>query len=231
MNDRDSPLAAQTAPTDRERWEQELRFKEREFALKDREQSAREAELELKRRELAQAGWRNPLVLSIIAAAIAASGNALVTWGNGMQQRALEDQKSEQARILEMIKTGNADRAAENLKFLVDSGLVATPQMVSRLNDFLKARKPGTGPNLPSPGVTARHTGGMGPLEEGISYNGGDLYDRPSSSPEECSTLCYNDDRCTAATFIRSQQRCWIKSLIGPAGRSSDMVSSRKLAQ
>src|SRR5262245_16617295 len=32
-------------------------------------------------------------------------------------------------------------------------------------------------------------TGPMGPLEHGISYSGGDLYDRPATSPEECAQL------------------------------------------
>ena len=74
----------------------------------------------------------------------------------------------------------------------------------------------------------SRATGAMGPLEPGISYNQGDLYDRPASSAEECARLCYNDDRCRAMTFIISQQRCWIKNQVNPAAASSDMVSARK---
>lgn len=88
-----------------------------------------------------------------------------------------------------------------------------------------------TGQPHVAPPAVKRSTGSMGPLEEGISYNQGDLYDRPSSSAQECTQLCYNDDRCVAVTFIKSQQRCWIKSSLGPIGRSSDMVSSRKVAR
>ncbi len=83
---------------------------------------------------------------------------------------------------------------------------------------------------LPDPGQK-RYNGPMGPLEAGISYNQGDLYDRPSSSPQQCSDLCSGDDRCLAATFITSQQRCWLKNSIGPIGRSSDMTSSRRIVQ
>ena len=82
-----------------------------------------------------------------------------------------------------------------------------------------------------SPSTLTRYYGEMGPLEEGISYNQGDLYDEPASSSEDCRTLCFNDDRCIAVTFIKSQHRCWVKTTIGPIGRSSDMVSSRKMTR
>jgi hypothetical protein len=90
-------------------------------------------------------------------------------------------------------------------------------------------------PEPDAPGLnpvgTRRFTGSMGPLEDGISYNQGDLYDRASGSPEDCANFCYNDDRCIAMTYVKSQQRCWIKSSIGPVGKSPDMVSARRLAQ
>lgn len=66
----------------------------------------------------------------------------------------------------------------------------------------------------------------MGPLQRGISYNQGDIYDRPATSAEECSRLCYNDNRCKAMTFIISQQRCWIKDRVNPTAQSSDMISA-----
>ena len=110
------------------------------------------------------------------------------------------------------------------------------------------AFKPVPQPNRPDPGVvmpTPRPTpvptpvprptpvvyGPMGPLERGISYNQGDIYDRPSSSPEQCSQLCYNDNRCRAMTFIISQQRCWIKDRVLATAQSSDMVSAVKQRQ
>jgi hypothetical protein len=109
-----------------EKWEAERTFREREISIKEREQAIKEAELTLKKEEHAISQWRNPLVVAIFAAAVAASGNAVVAFTNGAFQRQLESQKSEQARILEMIKTGDADKAAENLRFLLDAGLRAS---------------------------------------------------------------------------------------------------------
>ena len=75
----------------------------------------------------------------------------------------------------------------------------------------------------------AGSSGVMGPLEPGISYSQGDIYDRPAGSPEECVQLCSNDDRCRAVTYIISQQRCWLKDRVNPAQLSSDMISAKKL--
>ena len=68
----------------------------------------------------------------------------------------------------------------------------------------------------------------MGPLEPGISFNGGDIYDRPAASAEACANLCANEDRCRAVTFIISQQRCWLKDRVNPSAQSNDMISARK---
>jgi hypothetical protein len=46
-----------------------------------------------------------------------------------------------------MIKTGDLDKAADNLQLLVDTGLISNP---SRLIDFLNRRTPGNGPVLPT---------------------------------------------------------------------------------
>ena len=79
-----------------------------------------------------------------------------------------------------------------------------------------------------TPTPTAGHTGQMGPLENGISYNGGDLYDRPADNADACVQLCANDDRCLAVTFIISQKRCWVKDRVNASAQSGDMISSRK---
>jgi hypothetical protein len=62
----------------------------------------------------------------------------------------LERAKAESSRILEMIKTGDPETAAQNIQFLVDSGLIDDPTRLQRLKDFLAARKPGSGPSLPA---------------------------------------------------------------------------------
>src|SRR5260370_15020152 len=65
-----------TTSFDREKWEIERGFRERELAVK-------EGELQLRRKEQSGSSWRNPLVVAILAAAAAAAGNAVVAVVNG----------------------------------------------------------------------------------------------------------------------------------------------------
>ena len=143
-------IAAAQAPSDREKWESERLFRDREIQVKEREQDVKRGELELKRGESKGAGWRSPVVVAIFAAAVAAMGNATVTFLNSASQIRLEAVKSEQARILEMIKTGNPDKAAENLDFLLKAGLISDAELRTHLQSFLQARAPGSGPSLPT---------------------------------------------------------------------------------
>jgi len=140
---------------DREKWDAEKGFRERELAIK-------ETELELRRKEQTGSGWRNPLVVAILAATVAAAGNAVVAVVNGRLERDLESQKSEQARILEMIKTGDPDKAADNLEFLLKAGLIDDPGRVQRIEKYLAARTPGNGPALPTA------SGAFGPIKPGV---------------------------------------------------------------
>src|SRR6185503_13596496 len=117
---------------EREKWAADLRLRERELDLREEEQR--------------QARWRSPLTVAIFAAALAAAGNAVVAFVNGNSQRDLEDGKAESERILEMIKTGDPDSAADNLQFLLDSGLIADQTRVAKLASYLKTRGAGTGP-------------------------------------------------------------------------------------
>jgi hypothetical protein len=54
-----------------------------------------------------------------------------------------------------MIKTNDADKAAGNLKFLVESGLIANEERRRQIEHYLAKRKPGTGTTLPVSGVPA----------------------------------------------------------------------------
>ena len=135
---------------EREKWEAERGFKNRELRLKEQEHDLRVTDLELRRNELEHSKWRNPVFIAVLAAIIAAAGNAYVAWQNGQLGRDLEDRKSEQARIQEMIKTGDPDVAARNLQFLVDAGLITDPARVAALNRYLRTRSPGTGAALPA---------------------------------------------------------------------------------
>lgn len=136
---------------EREKWVDERALREREVTVKEREQVVREEDLNVRKAEIARAGWRNPLMVAILAGALAVAGNGLVAWLNGWQGRQLEETRAESARILEMIKTGDADKAAENLRFLADAGLVSDPQRLAAIRHFLSIRSPGQGPSLPSP--------------------------------------------------------------------------------
>ena len=110
--------------------------------------------IELKERDTSRSRWSSPLVLAVLAAAVAAAGNALVTWLNGQQARDLEETKAEAARILEVIKTNDTEKAAANLKFLVDAGLISDANRRRNVENFLAHRPAGQGPALPFPGVS-----------------------------------------------------------------------------
>jgi GH24 family phage-related lysozyme (muramidase) len=141
---------------ERARWEAECAFREREVAVREREQRSKEAQLALAKAQHGASRWKNPLVVAILAAAVAAIGNAFVAYTNADSQTKLEAQKSEQARILEMIKTGSPDAAAENLGFLLDAGLIKDPGIRRDLRAFLDRRKPGGGPSLPTVGAATK---------------------------------------------------------------------------
>ena len=158
-----------TSVSDREKWETEKAFREREISIREREQVTNEAELKLKEKEQLASQWRNPLIVAIIAAALAVVGNAVLAFTNGLQQRRLEAEKSEQQRILEMIKTGNADQVAENLGFLIAAGLISNPSLQARLQTFLDNRNPGSGPSLPSSSYEKEHPSFKGVSSEWLA--------------------------------------------------------------
>ena len=102
-------------------------------------------------------------MVAILAAAVAGFSSAAVAVINGHLQREIEKNKSieslrieesrsEAVRILEMIKTGEPDKAASNLQFLIDTGLITEKARVQHIQSYLAQRKPGTGPFLPSEG-------------------------------------------------------------------------------
>lgn len=129
---------------DADRWRHESALGRREIALK-------EADHRLRSQEFGAARWRSPLIVAILAAAVAAIGNASVAYLNGTQTRALEEQKAEAVRVLEMIKVGDTERAAANLDFLLQSGLIADEQRSAKIREFLNKRKPGEGPSTGQP--------------------------------------------------------------------------------
>jgi hypothetical protein len=146
--------AKSTLAWEQRKWRDEYQLKARELDLKQRE-------FDFKQKEQQPSNWSNPLVVAILAAAIAGLSNALVAMINGRLQRQIEQSKaaeslrieesrSEAGRILEMIKTGEPDKAAGNLKFLIDTGLISNEERVSQIQHYLSTRQPGTGPFLPT---------------------------------------------------------------------------------
>ena len=143
---------------ERSRWKDEVRLREIELEarakeadakLKEQEISAKRLELEQKQWILRQ--WANPLVVAVFAAAIAAAGNAFVALLNGQAQRAAEEIRSDQNLILEVLKAdSDPDRAATNLSFVVETGLISNDERRSEIKGFLAGRSPGEGPSLPS---------------------------------------------------------------------------------
>ena len=163
------------ASSEQQRWLAELRLRERELDIKERaaaEDAAQKArEFDAKLAEQRWARWTNPLVLAIFAAALAAFGNTWLAYVNGAAQRELEltrsteqirlerekaegqlrieNSKAEAARILEVIKTDDTEKAAVNLAFLLDAGLIADATRKAALKTFLDKRQPGEGPSIP----------------------------------------------------------------------------------
>ena len=135
--------------TEREKWTAELSRHERDFSLRSRELAIKESESHRSR-------WSNPLVLAILAAALAGIGNAVVASMSAKhqlelekskhdQQSKIEESKAEYARILEAIKAVDPDVAAKNLRFLVEVGLVSDEGTEKRVRQYLKTRAGGEG--------------------------------------------------------------------------------------
>lgn len=92
----------------------------------------------------------SPILIAVWTAAVAALGNGVVSWMNGRQMYALEHEKAQSAVILEVVKTNSPDKAAGNLAFLVEIGVISEEQAGERLKNYLKTRVAGQGPSLSS---------------------------------------------------------------------------------
>lgn len=203
---------------EREKWEADVRLRERELEIKAQEQTSQAIEVQSRITEQQRSRWSSPLVLAVLAAASAAAGNAFVAWINGSAQRGLEstrsdaqlslerykadaqntleqtktsgeqnidEAKGESARILEMIKTNDPDKAAINLRFLLQAGLIANTQRREDLAKFLSDRQPGQGPALPPERVASRPRSDYGQIlspDAGCKMKDGDKPDSFVSS-------------------------------------------------
>jgi hypothetical protein len=108
------------------RWLAENDRQEREIELKTREQDRLDKELGFK---FTQSKWfTQPLALAVFAAAVAGGANVGVSWLNNEGQLQVERVRDEASRIVSAISTNDPDRAATNLKFLLDVGLLHDEQ-------------------------------------------------------------------------------------------------------
>jgi uncharacterized protein (TIGR02594 family) len=113
-----------------------------------REYALREREISLKERDANRNMFHNPVIVAIAAAALGLASNAVVAL-IGVYN---EERKAEYGRILEMLKVGDPDRAAANLKLLLDAGLYSDSN--GKLAAYLESRKTGEGAALAAPSGT-----------------------------------------------------------------------------
>jgi SH3-like domain-containing protein len=136
-----------------------------ELSLRERELQIKADEVELKRSEAAKSSRLTPILIAIWTTAVAAGGNGIVSWFNGQQLHKLETEKAQQlhqletekaqsAVILEVVKTNSPDKAANNLAFLIDIGVISEQQASTRLRTYLKTRVAGQGPSIAKDGTS-----------------------------------------------------------------------------
>jgi hypothetical protein len=124
-----------------------------------------EVELKLKEKELRdQLGpWRiqfnNPVVLGAIITAFVALNTVMVSLFTAQLQASLEEKKlqtqlavdrakMESSLLVDIIKVGDPDRAATNIKFFLDAGYLSDPG--GRIKSYLMERIPNQGLGLPT---------------------------------------------------------------------------------
>jgi hypothetical protein len=160
-------LEQQRITLDQEKWRDELKLRERELDLRERQQKCQDEEIRLKREDLNRSRWSSPLIIAILKAAAAATGNLLVNWENSVELRRLEKDradetrdlektKAEAARILEVVKTADPDKAAANLQVLMEAHLISEPSTRGHIEEYLAKRIPGQGLGIPAPTETPR---------------------------------------------------------------------------
>lgn len=129
-----------------EEWRERLEFDREKFKA---ELELRRQELGLRQLENSSTKWNNPLVIAVVGATLAFLSTTLVSYLNGQQQVALEAHrannqialeqvKAESDRILEVIKSTDPQAVRTNLRFLLDTGLIRSPELRNNLEEFLE---------------------------------------------------------------------------------------------
>ena len=155
--------------SDAERWHFDKAYRERELALKERELTHKIADAHVATR------W-SPILVAIIGASLAGIANVVALYWSGKQQIDLERQKAEQQRDLELLKSEQSrvlqvlaakdqEQASRNLTFLLEVGLITSPQLTQALTKYQATKKAGEGPLIDS-GYT-----GSAYIGESTAYN------------------------------------------------------------
>lgn len=140
-----------------------------EFALKAKEVELAERRVLLEEKQNRKL-WRQPLLVPLFGAVAAGFFSIWISNDNAEALRSRLEQnnratldieqiraaseaarlrtRSESELILSVLDTGNPDSAAENLKFILDIGLINDPDLSAKLQRYLEQRAPGEGPAL-----------------------------------------------------------------------------------
>jgi hypothetical protein len=147
--DKQEPVTAAIADQqfEREKWLKECDFRERDIALRAREVSIKEDELEVRRREQKRGLITSPLTLALLAATTAALANVFVAFHNGDEQRTLEQSQAEHARIVSAI-AGDANTATAKLRFLLDTHLIADETTRKFISSYIDTQQVTNPPNV-----------------------------------------------------------------------------------
>lgn len=126
----------------REKWQDERQLRERELDIKQKE-------IDIREKDYNRSRWTSPWGIAIITGVLAFFGAVYTGYtqlklenAKAKEARILEDAKAQEALILEVIKNDPANRAAKNLKFLVDTELIADPlreKVRNKLQDMASA--------------------------------------------------------------------------------------------
>ena len=103
---------------------------------------AAKCDLELKRRELQKRPmfWKAVLTSPVLIAAVITGG---ITWVTANLTAKNATAQRESNLIIDAIRTGDHRQAGDNLKFLVEAGLISDSS--GRLRSYLDKREPGMG--------------------------------------------------------------------------------------
>jgi hypothetical protein len=134
------------------------RMKELDLRLKELDIQNKEYEGE-NRPSLFRTSLTNPAVIAAAIAAWASLTAGGLTWLSGTitantqrmaaeQQAELDFRKFQSSLILDSVRPSDTDKAAGNLQFLIQAGLL-TGETARQMEAYLTARKPGQGKALP----------------------------------------------------------------------------------